>query len=461
MNRRSFLCSGLSALGLGAGSTLLPSLSRTARAGGDPPLRFVLFYTAQGTVPPRWSIDPLGNGLGSDWVADTTGWAEQDFAPMLAPLHMWRDKVTVFDGLALVSAEADGGGVRHERAQAHSLTGANAVWEGGYPYAGGPTIDQQIAEVIARTDRYRSIELSVSRGLAYDGYGSVVYRDAGQAIPVIDDPRVLWDRLFGLGDPNDPVTARQSSVLDQVASRYDAVSGVISAEDRQKLDVHRDLVRALEQQIVGLASASCPGEPAKANSYGDYDTDFTNHVGLMTAALACDLTRVVSIQMGQLTTEQLSAPPGDVHAEYAHGIYDSPLAADVMTEYGRVHAQHFAQILAMLDSIPEAGGTMLDNTVVLWMSEMADSWHGFDTYPAVIAGGGGRFRLGRHIHYAKRTPFMGLSYDGESMMGVPHQKLLNSVAQGMGLTLQMPVTSIPGSDGSTIDCTGVLPELMP
>ena len=250
-------------------------------------------------------------------------------------------------------------------------------------------------------------------------------------------------------------------MLDLVASRYDAVSGVISAEDRQKLDVHRDLVRALEQQVAGLAGASCPGEPTRADSYGDYDTDFTNHVGLMTAALACDLTRVVSIQMGQLTTEQLGAPAGDVHAEYAHGIYDSPLAADVMTEYGRVHAQHFAQILSMLDSIPEAGGTMLDNTIVLWMSEMADSWHGFDTYPAVIAGGGGRFRLGRHIHYARQTPYAGLSYEGESFMGVPHQKLLNSVAQGMGLTLQMPVTSLPGSDGSTIDCTGVLPELMP
>lgn len=460
MKRRSLLSA---ALGLGASSLFLPSLGRRAAAGSDgPPLRFVLFYTSQGTVPPRYSIDPRGNGLGSDWVEETSGWAEGDFAPMLTPLHAWRDRVTVLDGLALVSAEADGGGFRHERAQAHSLTGANALWAGGFPYAGTATIDQQIADVVARSDRYRSLELTVSRGLAYDGYGSVIYRAANQAIPAIDDPRVLWDRLFNLGGMGDPVGARQGSVLDQVARRYDALDGVLSGEDRQKLDVHRDLVRQLEQQIVGLSTASCDGEPGRPQAYGNYDEDYAAHIGIATAALACDLTRVVSLQMGQLTTEQLGAPPGDVHAEYAHGIYDNEFAADVMTEYGRVHATQFAQLLSMLDAIPEAGGTMLDNTVVLWMSEMADSWHGFDTYPVIVAGGGGRLRLGRHIHYARNTPFGGLSYDGVERMGVPHQKLLTSVGRVMGMDIDsMPVTSLPGSDGSTIDCTGVLSELMP
>ncbi|MEM7151993.1 MAG: DUF1552 domain-containing protein [Myxococcota bacterium] len=468
MNRRKFLQSGLgglgslAALGLGGSSLLMPSLGRNARAGSDAPLRFVLFYTAQGTVPSRWRVDPEGNGAGNDWVSELAGWSETDFSPMLRPLHAWRDRVSVFDGLGLVSAEADGSGFRHERAQAHSITGADAVWVGGFPYAGAPTIDQLVAESIARADRYRSIELSVSNGLAYDGYGSVIYRGANQALPAIDDPRVFWDRLFGLTNADDPITARQGSVMDAVSERYASVSGRLSAEDRQKLEVHQQLVRSLEQQIVGLAGASCGNEPARAQQYGDYDADFEAHVGLMTAALSCDLTRVASIQMGQLSPDQLGAPAGDVHAEYAHGIYDDPAAADVMTEYGRVHAQHFARILSMLDSIPEAGGTMLDNTVVLWMSEMADSWHGFDTYPAVIAGGGGRFRLGRHIHYARTSPYDGLSYDKDNRMGIPHQKLLSSVLTGMGIpTDSMPVKSVTGSDGSSIDCTGTLAELLP
>ena len=229
-----------------------------------------------------------------------------------------------------------------------------------------------------------------------------------------------------------------------------------------KLEAHRDLIRELEQQIVGLSSATCPGEPARAETYGNYDTDFQNHIGLATAAFACDLTRVISIQMGQLSPTQLNAPPGDVHAEYAHGIYDDPAAAEVMVNYGRYHAQHFADILASLSAVPEGNGTMLDNTVVLWMSEMADSWHGFDRYPVVVGGGGGRLRLGRHIHYARKPPFQGLQYDGFSMMGVPHQKLLTSVCRAMGLNIDaMPVTTVKGENGVNIDCTGVLPELLP
>ena len=455
LHRRNFL----TALGLGAGSLMLPSLARAA--DGDAPKRLLLLYSAQGTVPWNWSTNPTNSPTGSVWSAPTQGWAETDWSPILQPLHPWRDKVSVVEGLSLVSAEADGSAYRHERAQVHSLTGANVAWVAGFPYASAPTIDQLIANQIARPDRYRSIELSVSNGLAYDGYGSVIYAGRNQPLPPIDDPRKLWERLFGFTDTTgNPVFANQGSVLDAVAQRYDAVAARLSSEDRLKLEAHRDLVRSLEMQVQGLASASC-SVPTKPTEYGSYDPDFLQHVQLATLALSCDLTRVVSIQMGQLQTQQLGAPPGDVHGEWAHGIYDNPTAAQVMTEYGRLHAAHFTQILAALDAIPEGSGTLLDNTLVLWMSEMADSWHGFDRYPVVVGGGGGILKLGQWVHYPRDTPFAGLQYDPDPSMGRPHQRLLTSVANGFGLGLSgMPVTEIRGDDGSKIDCTGVLPELM-
>ncbi|MEL6347228.1 MAG: DUF1552 domain-containing protein, partial [Myxococcota bacterium] len=308
-NRRQFL----TAMGLSSGSLFLPSL---ARAQDGPPLRFLLFYTSQGCVPSRWRCLPDNRPLEQDWQEDWTQWSAQAFSDSLRPLYPWADKCAAVGGLGLVSAEADGSGYRHERMQAHGLTGADALWVNNFPYAGDMTIDQRIADQIARTDRYRSLEISVSNGLAYDGYGSVIYRGPNQPLPVIDDPRKLWDRLFSssAGGAADPILARQGSVLDAVAGRYRSLSEQLSSDDRRKLDVHRDLLRDLEKQLLGVATAACGDSPGRAERYGDYDEDFEAHLQLIAAAFSCDLTRVASMQMGQLFTTQLGLGPGDIHA---------------------------------------------------------------------------------------------------------------------------------------------------
>ena len=132
-----------------------------------------------------------------------------------------------------------------------------------------------------------------------------------------------------------------------------------------------------------------------------------------------------------------------------------------MTTYGQVHAGHMAQILAALDAIPEGSGTLLDNTVVVWMSEMADSWHGFDRYPIVYGGGGGRLRLGQWAHYAPASPIEFLTPAGARRMGRPHQHFLQSLLTSMGApTNAIGVQEVTARDGGRIDCTGVLAELM-
>jgi hypothetical protein len=458
LDRRGFLA----ALGVGAGSLALPSLSR-ARAADGPPTRFLLFYTSQGCAPHRWACDPHGVGDSRDWDDDWTTWALEDFSDSLAPLHPWADQVTAIGGLGLVSAEADGASYRHERMQVHGITGANASWINGFPYGGAASIDQRIADHLSRADRYRSIELSVAGGLSYDGFGSAVVRGPAQPLPVIDDPRELWDRLFGWAGDADPVLARQGSVLDAVAGRYAALAPRLSAEDQRKLSVHRDLVRDLERRIVGVQTATCDISSGRPTAYGDPDHDFEAQLGLLAAAMSCDLTRVGSIQMGQLTMAQLGLGSGDVHAEIAHDIYRSEYAAAGMAEYMAVHARQFTRILEVLDSIPEGGGSLLDHTVVAWLPELADSWHGMDRFPVVVGGGGAtRLRTGRYLNYARTTPFETPGPDGtRPTMGVPHQKALIGICQAAGLDIdRLGVESVRGTNGSTIDCTGPLPEML-
>ena len=235
----------------------------------------------------------------------------------------------------------------------------------------------------------------------------------------------------------------------------------LSAADRQKLEAHATLVRDLEQRLVGVATASCDSIPELPTD-AEYEEDFESHLQLVSAAFSCDLTRVASIQMTQLTPSLLGLPAGDMHDSYAHSIYYDQDAEDAMAAYMAFHARQLARTLEVLSAIPEGGGSMLDNTVVLWITELADSWHGMDRYPVVVAGGANSgLQLGRYVHHARLTPFETVQPTPTRLMGVPHNRLLVTVAQAMGLDIQQVGRArIDGWDGSTIDCTGALPMVL-
>ena len=452
-NRRQFL----TALGLGTGGLFLPSLSRAQDSG--PPKRFLLFFTAQGCAPQRWECNPTSNPLDADWAESWSSWSEDDFSDSLKPLQPWASKCTAVGGMGLVSCAADGNGYHHERAKAHGPTGAPARWIGGMPYGGAPSIDQVIAEQINRPDRYRSLECSVHGGLDYDGQGgSALFRGAAQLLPTIDRPLDLWSRLFE-PQSGDPLLTQQGSLLDLVAGRYASRAQQLSRADQQKLASHQALIRDLELRLVGTRTAECGSVPAEPVSSGGYDEDFRLQAELIAAAFSCDLTRVASIQMGQLTPTLLGLPAGSMHDLYAHGIYYNQDSEDAMAAYMAYHARQLAHLIETFDAIPEGDGSLLDNTVILWITELADSWHGMDRYPMVVAGGANSgLQLGRYVHHARVTPLETPQFVASPYMGIPHNRMLVTVAQAMGLDTDMVGQRlVRGSDGSDIDCTGALP----
>lgn len=450
----------LAALGLASGSLALPSLGLAA---GGIPKRFILMLTGQGCAPDRWRCNPTARPLDRDWVEDWTRWSTEDFSQSLAPLQPWASRCSAIGGLGLVSCAADGSGFHHERAVAHGATGARAQWLQGIPHTGGPTIDQIIAAAVARRDRYQSLECSVDGGLEYEDVGTAIFRGAGLPLPAIDDPSVLFDRLFRSQlDGVDPLLSRKASALDLVAERYDRQAKRLSGEDRQKLFAHRDLVRDLERRLLGTSTAACASVPSLSSAESSPDADFDNHVRLIASAFSCDLARVASLQFNQLDPTVLGLPAGDMHDRFAHGIWYDMDAADAMGRYMAHHAAQLARMLEVLESIPEADGTLLDHTVILWITELADSWHGMDAFPAVVAGGGhSGLQLGRYIHYANTTPFDTVKPEPDPFMGIPHNRLLVTVAQAMGVAIDaVGVDRIEGWDGSIIDCTGPLQELL-
>ncbi len=462
MNRRQFLA----AMGAASGSLFLPSLTRLAHsANGQPPRRLIVVVTQHGAWMPTWAMNPGNNPPGAVWEQDLTSVAASAFSPSLAPLHPWRDRMVAIEGLSMVSGDIDPAGVlRHEIGQIHTLTGDEVEMVSGLPIGKSPSIDQLIANHIARPDRLRSLELSISEV-------SPVVNYRGRQQPLLGETNLLTvhDRLFGLvnGGGAGPAELReQEALLQTVQGRYEALAGQLSTEDQQKVQVHRDLVSDLNWQITGLMSAQCEA-PQRVGSI-DYSTDWTAAATMLTSAMSCDLLRVATLNLPTLGGEQLGHPEESIHDAFAHELPRSEQAVQVMSEYYAYHGNQVAELLTMLDGIPEDGGTMLDHTLVVWTSELADGVHGFDRMPVLLFGGS-CWSTGRYIHYPSDVPYPAWVWDGvrRQASGRPHQMLLSSIMRAFevpdpetgGDWNAMPIRSLRTPDGVDIDCTGVLQEL--
>lgn len=476
MSRRQLL----TALGLSAGGLFLPSLGwrKGAKAQSTTaPRRLVIFVSAHGVVPETWRMRRDHTDFG-DWEYAFDDNDPSSFSETLQPLHAHRQKLLVIEGLSQMSTLADYSTNNHNAAAQHLLTCAMMQDDNN---AGGPSVDQIIANEVAVPGRIPSLELSSLAGLFVGGFVNFA---AGQRAPTSDNPQAVFDRLFPPGstptngeDPPEPterdlIRGARGSVLDLVGDEYEAIAPRLGAEDRMRLDQHRQLVRDLEQRVGTFAQLSCNMPPERSNvTSNNRQLEITRAmIPLASAALACDLTRVVTIQVGQLDNDEFGAPAGDVHQDFAHQTASSPVAAQQMTNYNRVHADLFGQLMSSLDQYSEGDGTVLDNTTCLWISELATGPHELWQIPIVMGGSmGGAFKMGRYLSYAQKhmNPIENPDWEPQAnflQVGPATNHLFVSLMQAMGLDRNSigveSVTTRP-KDGSpqTINTTGPLPRL--
>ena len=468
LNRRRLL----QALGLGASSLFLPSLGRRSRGdtAGGPPCRIAFVMTHHGVVYDEWKMRP-GGAPESAFDEDISGLDASEFSAILEPLQPFADRMMVLDGLDLVTIKPQGSGIGHYLSPINAMTGAPTTGDNNTARSTAVSIDQIIAEGIARPDRLRSVEVGM-------GDEPISYATAGQALPRETRPDAFWDRLFpgGAEPDNGPptVAARvqdgQASMLDLVGQEYEALRPKLSSEDRQKLEAHRDLIRDLEQRVSGYATVDCtaPSRPedvlnSDPDRYNKMTKQFTD---LLSVAFACDLTRVATLVLTQLPNSAFGAPPGDVHQDFAH-LCDppdpDPVAYEQMTRYHRHHATQILDFLQTLDAVPEGDGTMLDNTLVVWLNEMADGTHNQDVYPMVLFGGANiPLRWGRYLRFDMNGPVpLGSGYyNTQRPSGMPQNRVLATLAQAMGVDVSVVGDSEVAADGGTINCRGVIDEML-
>jgi hypothetical protein len=217
----------LRALGLGAGAMFLPSLGRKSQAGGDTPIRRLVILTSQHQV------------VGDAWQmlrghADKTAFEyafddpdPESFSEILRPLHPYREKLIVLDGLAYLSGAWNAAGVGNAHNVSH-LTALTGIEPTSNNNAGGPSIDQIIAGHVAVPGRIPSLELATGT----PWLGGYVNLGAAARAPVEVSPADAFARLFPADSevPAEPtsddlVRLQRANVLDFVAAEYNQING--------------------------------------------------------------------------------------------------------------------------------------------------------------------------------------------------------------------------------------------
>lgn len=471
LNRRQLL----QALGLGALTSVAFS-GRSASAGPvTTPSRIIFFVQPHGHIPTQWKMPIPGIPDALAGERSLFDLKPEDFSTVLRPLHPFRKRLLAIEGLSHTSVLADiaeiqrsGGDLNnHSVAVAGLLTATRALQRGGAPCSGGSrSLDQEIALRTTAVGRFGSRVY----GADYVPNSTVApfsFLGPGQASPIVGDPGAAFSDLLGYVPftPGDGTTREERlrrlrpSVLDTAAREYDLLAPRLGAEGKQRLEEHRNLVRELESSL--LAPSRCAGT-----------VDRTGHtiaqfMRLIKLAFACDLTRVATFVAPVPQPPEIGYPAdGTIHG-YAHqsiegspscGEMYSPLAAQVMTDLAVWYGGFFAQLLQELDAVPEGSGTLLDHTVVVWVSELATPTHQHQDVCTVLAGGcNDFFKTGRYVRYARDLPS---PLSGFPATGPAVNRLYVSLLQAMGQPdTTFGMTDATAANGTPLSLRGPLTEL--
>jgi hypothetical protein len=269
-------------------------------------------------------------------------------------------------------------------------------------------------------------------------------------VPPEDSPYAMFQRMFkdATDSPKSAakLAGKRHHVLDVVNGETRSLMKRLGSEDRRKLDAHLDAIHRIDKQLdsqVALGGAcALPtlGAPIDIYANDNYPAIGKLQLDLLAMSFACDLTRVASIQWTTTQTGKVFTWLGHdlPHHTLSHSGASNAEAQAQLVQIGNWHAQQLAYLMGKLDQMPEGDGTVLDNTMILWCTDIsAGNTHARRDMPYVLAGGaGGFFKTGRYLKYG----------------GDHHNNLLVSLCQAMGAEVS--------SFGNPAYCSGPLTGLV-
>jgi Protein of unknown function (DUF1552) len=366
--------------------------------------------TAPAAFPKRFAVVFMGNGINENhWSAEGSG-AEMKLSKTLSVLEPVKQKINVIDGL--FNKEATGHGI-HPAQTGNLLSGAHI--QKGAIIRSGISVDQVIAEHVGQETPQSSIVLACEQpmtgfhetnySLAYSSH--ISWQSPDSPVPVEVYPSLAFDNLF-----ENRSSLRNISILDRVKDQAATLCQTISSSDGAKLDEYLTSVREVEKRVESMRRSKDQAEDqAKLKNKplftmerpaNGLPEDLRDHTRLMCDIIAMafqtDRTRVASL----LLARDLSAmyyPFLGVASGHHAASHDN--LSDGYERIARFHLSQFAYLAQKLDSMPEGDGTVLDNSCLMYLSNLwIGRLHDNTRLPLVLAGGlGGTLETGRTLNY--------------------------------------------------------------
>ncbi|MCE2539226.1 MAG: DUF1552 domain-containing protein [Acidobacteria bacterium] len=414
---------------------MVPAFAAVRSSAAKPVPRLFTGYVPNGVIMDQWT--PAAEG------------ALTDLPATLQPLTPFKDKLLIVSGLADAPAfplPGEGTG-DHVRAAATFLTGVHPKKTDGPDIRGGTSMDQIAAGVLGRETVLASLELAIDPneliGACEAGWScayanTLSWRNPTNPLPMENQPRAVFERLFGDTDDTTPEARlariqEDRSILDSLVHEVADFQRVLGPDDRTKVTQYLDAIRDIERRIQ-LAEAQSHRElPELARPSGGIPDTFEEHarmmIDLQVLAFQADLTRVITFMMSRevspRTYPELGIP--DPH----HGLSHHQNRPEQMAKLAKLNQHHISQIGYFMDKLaatPDGDGTLLDQVLIQYGCGISDgNQHLHVNLPVLVAGGAaGRVEGGRHMRVAEETPLTNLQLAVLEKLGVPTEKLGDS-----------------------------------
>lgn len=389
----------------GLSAATLP-LTRIAMAEDNHPRRAIFVFMPDGMVPDKWHAQGTGTSF--------------TLPEMTQPLERVRQHCVFLNGIDMF-----GPGSTHEGGCAKLLTGGP-----GRSSDGLVSLDYYLGQQFKNAVIQPHLNLNVVP-IYHDKH--ISFDLNGVPVAAEKNPLAAFESLFGFDAGDNYVNQRRLSVLDNALAELNAIRAQLGHVEKTKLDMHLDSLRELEQKLASDDVGACPAwnfnptgfevtrtglwdnpeylDAQRMELIGDLHRDVAVH------ALACDLTRVVTLKWNNSVnnnTMYVANTSKSCHQASHEGGAD-------FVRIKAWYTEQLAKLIEQLAGIPEGSGSLLDNTLIFVGSDLANgSWHNHYDMPFILAGGSaGGIQGGRSLAYNN----------------IPHNRVLVSIAQFMGINI--------------------------
>jgi hypothetical protein len=427
LSRRTVLRGLGVSIGLPLLDAMIPAHTALAKTAAKGRPRMGFFYLPHGAVMSEWT--PKGEGT------------QFEFSRILKSLEPFRNQLTVVSGLGNKPADSNA---------THAIT--PGTWLSAVPPkksnapVGGVTIDQTAARHIGQETPLPSIEVAVTErggsaacnGTYGCGHGNTLsFHTPTTPLPMEADPRKLFNKLFGEGDSaaERAALARDfGSILDMVMDDANVLNRRLGERDRAMLGQYLESVREIERRVQkmqanDISKLKLPELPVGTP---EFDKQLRLMYDMVALAYEANITRVATFML-DAEVSNLAYPHlgiSDAFHPLSHHA-NRPAALEKLVKIQRYHTEVFASFLSRLAKTPDGEGSLLDNSILLYGSNMSNSDR-HDHFPlplAVVGGGCGSCKGGQHLKYPDRTPIANLLLTLLDRAGVPADKVGDSTGR--------------------------------